>query len=391
MQTPGLNRNSPSRVPEDPLVSASRPLLRPLILVAASARAAAESARRAGFSPIVVDQFGDRETIAAAGRWYQLEDLRRPNGPQNFARIAPENTPIAIVGGLRGGYEWISCPSDRFQGADPELFSRCDQPGFLAAIALQAGVNFPETLMDGAVKSGWLVKRLDSSGGLGVQYADTPAVIPEHSYLQQPVRGRVFGACYVSTGDRCVLVAVSRLLKKRMGDRPFVFAGALGPITLAPPIVESLQRIGDAFIKASAITGPFNVDVIIDRDSVWLLEINPRWSASMEIVERACSNTLEEPCSFFDSTADWMRRGDRIQAFSQQVRGQQVVYLKRILYASRDRRVSPTDFRNGCEDGQWTWTDVPASETAVGRHEPVATMMTDLNRMSLGQALRVKV
>ncbi len=366
------------------------------MLVGASARAAAESAQIAGFSPIVIDQFGDRETVAAAHQWHSLDEIRVSDTTAVLDRIVGD-TPIAIVGGLQGGYQWLVRPANggpgrRFWGASPERFASCDEVDFLRGLAANATARFPESRQGAVTEPGWLIKHRASSGGLGVSYCKDDQPIPDNAILQRPVRGAICGASFLGLGDRALLLGLCRLLKKRIAPFPFVFAGAVGPIPISGAVCQSLRRLGTAFCQTAPITGPFNIDVAIDHDSVTLLEVNPRWSASMELVERAWSETSGEPCSMFDRPADWERRiGAASQGRDAPSRVGKTVFVKRVLFARDDRTIWPVDFDRRTRQGCWEWKDVPRQPIRVHRHEPLATLITRLDRMSLRSAFRVMV
>lgn len=364
-----------------------------MILVGASVRAAAESARRAGFDVIAVDEFGDRETLDVARHWESLVDLADADAWRRFETNFEPSAKIAIVGGSRRGFDWIRSAPTRFLGLSPKWFERCDGPAYLKSLAASAGVGFPEIRPIDSDAAGWLIKKRPSSGGLGVRYHDGRWGQPHlrGCFAQRPVAGKVLGISYVGLGDRAVLVGACRLLKKRLGPFPFVFAGAIGPLIPAPAVRQRLQRLGDAFVQASGITGPFNVDVVQNGETIWLLEINPRFSASMEIVERAWGDWLGEPVSMFDAAAAWIRRIDRANRASDSELRSQRGYLKRVVFASRSQTVSPRDFGGASRDDRWCWKDVPARPMAVERHDPVATMIAPLDRLSLREAFRVIV
>jgi predicted ATP-grasp superfamily ATP-dependent carboligase len=372
----------------------------PIVLVGASVRAAAESARRAGFAPIAIDQYGDRETIAASDRWHPLCEVRRVGTAPGLGNGLPPEVPVAIVGGLDGGFSWLKVDRSRFWGADPELFDQTDGPEFLSELADLAAVAFPETRVQadtrsqGIARQGWLIKQRSSCGGLGVRYdrvwkgrdlsGEGNQPIPTDAYLQKMVPGSACGASFVADGRRAHLLGVCRLLKKRIGQLPFVFAGAIGPIGLEPSIQEKLVRLGDAFVAMSGLVGLLNVDVVIDHGEVSLLEVNPRWSASMEIVERSWSEASGEDCSMFDRITDWVRRLDL-------GRDDLKPFLKRIVFACKDQLVSSSDFDAGEATGCWIWKDVPNQETLIKRHEPAATMIARLDRISIREAFRMDI
>ena len=47
------------------------------------------------------------------------------------------------------------------------------------------------------------------------------------------------------------------------------------------------HRIGDTLRSAYGLVGLFGVDVILNGNQLWVLEVNPRYTASVEVLERA--------------------------------------------------------------------------------------------------------
>ncbi|MEO1527366.1 MAG: ATP-grasp domain-containing protein [Planctomycetota bacterium] len=334
----------------------------PIILVGASVRSAAESARRAGYRVYAVDRFGDRETRAAAERWFSLEATKR-TFPDDLRSVA-STARIAIVGGLCDEYVGHSA----FIGASPSAFQESDCPVFLANLARDARVHFPVTTTSLPASRGpWLVKRTASCGGLGVTTltSETPRELLAGSYIQRRERGRVVGASFLGCRSESRLLGVCGLLTKRLENRPFVFAGAVGPIPIRPTALNQIRALGDAFVTRCRIDGPFNIDVVVNHDRVTLLEVNPRWSASMELLEASWMHHLNRDCSFFEAFEVWnerLRNGPCRQTF-----------WKRIVYADRQATIRPERFKAD-DSRRWCWTDTPHEPVLVQKGEPIATM-----------------
>ncbi|MDA9859004.1 hypothetical protein N9D23_12860, partial [Rubripirellula sp.] len=92
----------------------------PLVLIGASVRAAAQSARRGGYRVIGIDLFGDTDTRELCDEFYllspEIQQMTRPElGDRVLAAI--RGLPILPVGGLR---RWpADLPADGFLGSDP--------------------------------------------------------------------------------------------------------------------------------------------------------------------------------------------------------------------------------------------------------------------------------
>ncbi|MEL6107335.1 MAG: ATP-grasp domain-containing protein [Planctomycetota bacterium] len=356
----------------------------PIVLLGASVRSAAESIRRAGCGHVVaIDQFGDSETLRATDSWLPLPSVDRNNLEAKLHAAGTRGGRLLISGGIYGGYEeWRESPMG-FVGAAPEVFQQTDCPVFLKELARASEVGFPETTSRVSVASqwpttGWLVKRRKSCGGVGVEFF-VGKELDSGEYLQRRQRGRVLGATFVADEHGAELVGVCGLLTKRVHPRPFLFAGAIGPLRLIDSVLCRIAAIGSALMQRVPIQGPFNIDVVITGDHVTLLEVNPRWSASMEVLERSWMQRLDRPCSFFEPADGWRRR------LRESKEGP--VFWKRVIYARRDMEVSPQQFQDSSP--RWEWTDTPSDVTIVEKGSPIATMIRRPHQRS--KAFRISI
>jgi predicted ATP-grasp superfamily ATP-dependent carboligase len=108
-------------------------------------------------------------------------------------------------------------------------------------------------------------------------------------YFQEYIEGDAWAATFVGDGRQARLLGVTRQLvgESWLHAAPFHYCGSVGPLAIAPGVQQALERLGDVLVCASGMLGLFGVDCIV-RDGVpWLVEINPRYTASMEVVEFA--------------------------------------------------------------------------------------------------------
>lgn len=346
---------------------------RAMVLVGGSVRAATESARRAGLAPIAIDAFGDRETRQAAEHWMPLKQ----NPPSELADLC--RLPIRVAGGLAEPYPWLMGLCSRQPGSNGRLLEQVDDPEFLSRMADHSGTRFPPTRTSGVGPAGWLLKRRSSSGGLGVRRINADQPIPENHFAQAWAKGALCGASFDCDGTNGRLVAVCRLLTKRIGNRPFVFAGAVGPIQVPLSVAVTLKRLGDAVVQATQIVGPLNIDVTISPDRVSLLEINPRYSASMEIVELDLMDQFDHPVSFYDS--------DSIPRETPKDSGPR--WIKRVLFASEAIDLVPEQLDTIDLPAGFVWKDVPHQRVTVEPGHPIATLIGQTAVRSLAKSLRM--
>ena len=133
----------------------------------------------------------------------------------------------------------------------------------------------------------WLVKPLRGAGGRGIrEWEGGP--IRRGEYLQEWVEGESRSAIYFATDAGCELLGVTRQLigVEWLHAKPFQYCGNIGPLPLTPPERDHWQAIGDALWSVGLRT-LFGVDAIWHCGEPWIVEVNPRYTAAVEVLEHA--------------------------------------------------------------------------------------------------------
>jgi predicted ATP-grasp superfamily ATP-dependent carboligase len=68
---------------------------------------------------------------------------------------------------------------------------------------------------------------------------------------------------------------------------PFRYAGNFGPVEMSATLKRDLQLIGDVGGEHCGLVGLFGVDFILRDERPWVVEVNPRYTASVEVLELA--------------------------------------------------------------------------------------------------------
>jgi len=316
------------------------------VLVAGlSTRAAAESAARAGFVVTGIDAFGDldqdprvralslprdfgaRFTAAAAAR------AARGIGCDAVAYVSSfENHPRAIDTLAAERVLWGNTPAVLRRVRDPMLVTRALRRRGCAAPAVHvASVN------DGR----WLVKPLASGGGYRVRPWHRDTRLPRGCYLQELVDGTPGSVAFVAAGGRAVPLGVSRQL---VGEHAFGATGYqyCGNILMAAgdaddaALVDRACALAHAVAEEFGVVGVNGVDFVV-RDGVpYAIEVNARWTASMELVERAYG------LSVFGAHAAACAAGALPEFDLVQARRGAVAVGKAVVFARRDVVVGDT-------------------------------------------------
>lgn len=266
-----------------------------LLILGASARAAAYSALRAELSPRAIDLFADVD-LAAVGPARRIDAVRYPAGLERDVAEEPQS-PWIYTGGLENHPALVEriALSRPLWGNDGPALRGVRDPLLLAQVFQEYGVRCPQVRDSpvGLPRDGrWIVKPRKSAGGRGIEVWDESAgARSEPVYYQERVDGILHSAVYVANGVESALLGVSRQFAGRR-DAPFVYRGSLGPLELAPTEMAEIGRVGDVVAKRFELRGLFGIDFILGEGVPWPIEVNPRYTASVEVLELATG------CSF---------------------------------------------------------------------------------------------
>jgi uncharacterized protein len=199
-----------------------------------------------------------------------------------------------------------------------------------------------------------------------------PDKLPRTMFLQERIEGMACGAVYVAARGRAALLGVTRQLigQSWAGARGFVYWGSLGPLSLSADIRNEFEAIGDALAGHFDLVGLFGVDAILNSSGVWPIEINPRYTASVELLERASQKSAVaqhvHACDEGILPPDLPMEPARC-------------YGKAIAFASRTTTISsdishclPSD-----ESGWPSLADIPAPPATIDAGWPVASVFAE--------------
>lgn len=266
-----------------------------LLIVGASTRSAAFSAIRAGLGPTCLDLFADRDLLAVcAGR--QIEPEFYPEGFATLADEAPDS-PWMYTGSLENDPDLVARISAKrpLWGNDAETLRAVRDPFRVADTLKRVGQACPEVRSAhwGLPRDGsWLIKPSASSGGAGIVPLEPGRLAPTRPfYYQERIHGPSFSAIFLGQEGQATLVGVTRQLVGRPGA-PFGYRGSLGPWAVSPEISGRLGELGTALVRSFGLAGLFGVDFILRDDHPWPVEVNPRYTASVEVLELALGRPL---------------------------------------------------------------------------------------------------
>ena len=278
------------------------------MVVGASCRAAAQAVYRAGVRWIEAqDEFLDADLLEVA----QATALS-PNrvlfeeGSQDRYR----GVPLLLCGGMENRPEDLAryLELGMVCGVNTEQLRMLRNPANWEKWSEGAGIGWPRSFGVSAAiaieqvipqERKWLLKSRSSAGGLGVRVHRSASSLEqelrqgglqEGEYLQEWIEGINIGATFCSDehGVRLMGVARSLVAAEYPGPLPFIYRGNIAPWVVSEGVRERLLKFARLVTEGSGVRGLWQADFVLQEggskeELLWLLEINPRWSASMEL------------------------------------------------------------------------------------------------------------
>src|SRR6266852_1680102 len=266
---------------------------RDIIILGASARAAAFSALRAGLRPWCADLFADQDLRDRCST-HQVPPGGYPAALKAMAEDAPSG-PWMYTGGLENHPTLIQSISGSrsLWGNQGTGLALARWPPLLEEVFRANGICFPKsfTSSDQLPQTGrWLAKPLQGAGGAGIHFVSEPGRgRAKQVYFQQFIEGIPCSAVYVGMDSNAFFLGATRQLvgESLLNAGPFHYCGSIGPLKLDPIVKITLDKVGKLVHRHCCLRGLFGVDFILANRIPWPVEINPRYTASVEILEYA--------------------------------------------------------------------------------------------------------
>jgi uncharacterized protein len=282
---------------------------RHVLIAGVTTRAMAVSAARAGYRVTAVDAFGDLDLRAVAD-----VVIPRPTPGTRFdpsaAAIAGERVPAGLVvytSNLENHPKAVErLARERcLLGNSPAVLTRVRNPIALSSLLRRRGFATPATRATPLTNPGvatWLLKPRRSGGGHGVELWRHARSVPRGSYLQERIAGIPGSVIFAANGDSAVVLGLSRQLvgDSRFGSQGFRYCGSLIGSRITPvfprqrEILETAAALAGAVTREFGLVGLNGIDFIARKGVPYPIEVNPRYSASMELLERVHGLSLFE-------------------------------------------------------------------------------------------------
>jgi methenyltetrahydromethanopterin cyclohydrolase len=262
-----------------------------VLIIASSGRMLAQAAKNAGLKPLVIDLFADLDTQDYAEDFRQVNSLAE----QDLAPAVDyfiERYAVAYVvygSGFECHLESLRYLDSRLVmlGNDSDVFARqLDKQAFFSTLDT-LNVPYPEVVFSAPdCADGWLIKPMQGQGGVGIKRyygdaADKPV------YWQKFQAGTPHSVLFLADGQQVQVIGFNRQWSVRLSEtEEFVFSGVINSTDL-PDVHKA--RITDwlkQLVPVFGLKGLNSLDFIQADNCSYVLEINPRPSASMQLYDQ---------------------------------------------------------------------------------------------------------
>jgi predicted ATP-grasp superfamily ATP-dependent carboligase len=266
-----------------------------LLIIALSARPFVAAAVQAGFKVGAIDGFADSQTQAMAS----LTEVAPfdNDGFQAAALLAIIDTldTSRYIGFVYGsGFEaqpaLLAEVAKRIPllGNLPATLASVKSPRIFFSACARLGVAHPQTWtqVNANLPLDGLLKAVGASGGSHVQpYSNGKVMLDKQHYAQQKLHGLPVSVLFLAYAQQLVLVGFNELMLAPTLALPYRYGGVVSQIDLTESEQNQLLKAAQQLTAEFSLLGLNSLDAVLQDGVAYVLEINPRLSASVGLYE----------------------------------------------------------------------------------------------------------
>lgn len=262
------------------------------MIVAGSGRMLAQAASNAGMRPLVIDLFSDQDTQSYAEDFRQVESLAEQDLAPAVDYFIERYAVIHVIYG--SGFEYY--PESLYYlnsrlimlGNDPDAFARqLDKPAFFSTLD-DLNIPYPEVAFDGPDPvDAWLLKPMQGQGGIGIRRYQSGDDVKAPVYWQKFQAGTQHSVLFLADGQQVQVIGFNSQWPVRLSEaQEFVFSGVVNSCDLPEMHKTAITDWLMKMVPVFGLKGLNSLDFIHADDCSYVLEINPRPSASMQLYDQ---------------------------------------------------------------------------------------------------------
>ncbi len=246
------------------------------------------AAAAAGYEVIAADVFCDEDTRRDA---LKSVTLRYGSGGFEPAEVRERLIPLLAGGDVDfvygSGFETqpglldeIAAVCPVFGNASAVVAAIKSPQRFFSSLS-RLNIPHPETVLHPPRDTrGWLGKRVGGSGGTHVQRAGRSSL---HDYYQRQLPGNPCSLLFLANGRDMLEIGYHEQWLAPTAAMPYRYGGAISQIDLPAGVRAGMALAARHLVAEFGLRGLNSLDCLVDGESWWVLEVNPRLSASFAL------------------------------------------------------------------------------------------------------------
>ena len=263
-----------------------------LVIAAIASRPYVQAAVNAGFDVISIDGFTDEDTKHLAKTTHQVPITKMQLNADEVLAIVSTITPNTVAGFCYGaGFEMQPVLLDNINqhikvlGNSAKVVMQSKNPRWFFKCCDDVGVPYPKVMLaPPKTIDGWLQKTIGGSGGEHVKILSaTQAEVPGNVYFQKHQEGRLISCLFLVDQSGVHIIGFNEQWSESSALAPFRYGGAVSHAELSQVATLRFTAYINQLVSAMHLVGLNSCDAICDGHDVYVLEVNPRLSATIDL------------------------------------------------------------------------------------------------------------
>ena len=265
---------------------------RTIIIAAISSRAYVQAAFEAGYKVISIDAFADVDTQKSCKQVFQIAvENGQFNAKQLLAVLDAIDLNRCLGLSYGAGFEAQAallsaiCERTKLIGNAPNSVAQIKNPQSFFAFCDTHNMPHPVTQLQRPSDSkNWLQKRIGGSGGAHIK-AIFPLDLPQQLsvYYQQIQAGTPYSCLFLADTKNAQVLGFNEQWCKASELLPYRYGGAVSHAALNDTVKNKLEHFVRAATENFKLCGINSCDFLLQNDAIYMLEINPRLSATLDL------------------------------------------------------------------------------------------------------------
>lgn len=269
-----------------------------ILIIALSARPFAQAAKQAGYSVTVIDGFADMQTLECADAVINVPFDAFGLNAQALLEAISSLDSRAFAGCVYGsGFDaqpmLLEAISERIPliGNLPETVSAVKSMAFFDALQSLA-IPHPHTfkIWPGHIPGRYLKKSVIGCGGTHITISTVRDKLAANEYYQQHIEGQAISLLFLAHNHTIEVIGFNEQWVSASPEQPFRYGGAVSNIDLPDEVQQQLTQAAQALTVKFNLAGLNSLDAMVKDRVVYVLEINPRLSATFDLYDAGLLN-----------------------------------------------------------------------------------------------------